>query len=137
MRLLPGGRFQPMLVDLDVDRIGVRAAVVGPDLVLNEAHAIERLRRQTVASEGQLLWIGETAADALHDAGFPADIVGRAQMAGRIGTPHGDGIAGLEARTHATSSGRWPTSAMRRPSSSVVMTPRATRPRATDAIQRS
>src|SRR6185295_7258750 len=131
------GRFQPVLVDLDLDRVGLRAAVIGPDLLLDEAHAIERAGRQTIAAEGQLLGIGETAADAFDHAGLAADVVGRAQMAWRIGAPHGHGIAGLEARTHASCSGRWPASAMRRPNSSVVRTPRATRARAIDAIQRS
>src|SRR4030095_9270367 len=126
MGFLSGGRLQPMFVDLDVDRIAIGAAVIGPNLALDEAHAIERLRRQAVAAEGQLLGVWEAAADAFDYAGLAADVVGRAQMARRIGAPHRHGIAGLEARAHAPSSDCWLTAAMRRPSSSVVMTPRAT-----------
>jgi hypothetical protein len=67
-----------MFVDLDVDRIGIGAAVIGPNLALDEAHAIERLRRQAVAAEGQLLGVWEAAADAFDYAGLAADVVGRA-----------------------------------------------------------
>src|SRR5882724_5738913 len=137
MRCLPRCRFQPVLVDLDIDGIAGSAGIVGPYLALNEADAIERKRRQAVAAIGQLLGIRKVAAQALHHARFAADKVRRAQMAGWIGAPHRHGIAGLEARAHADSLARRLTSVMRRPSSSVVITPRSTRARAIEAIQRS
>jgi hypothetical protein len=56
-------------------------------------------------------------------------------MAGRICTPHRHGIAGLEAGAHVDSWVRLLMSAMRRPNSSVVMTPRSTSARVIEAIQ--
>ena len=57
-----------MLVDLDFDDIVCAAAVMRPDVALQEPHPVERLRRQTVAHLRQLLRVGECAAEPLeHD----------------------------------------------------------------------
>src|SRR5688572_2629019 len=117
-----------MLEDLDLQHIGVAAAVIGPHVLLAEAHAVQRLRRQPVAHLRQLLRVGEAAAQALDGAGVAADVERRADMPERRGRPyfhpfpylkarrHGRGILGHELRLH--------TSSILRPSSSVVMMPR-------------
>src|SRR2546421_12884466 len=72
--------LQPMLEDFNFNDIGIRPAIVGPDFLLLEAHAIERLRRQAVAHLRQLLGIGKVAAEALDLADMAADVERRADM---------------------------------------------------------
>src|SRR5215470_4408845 len=132
----PSGRVEPMFVDLDVDGVAGVAAIAGPYLGLSEAHAIEGLGRQAVAPVGQFLGVRKGAAQPFDHAGLAADVVGRANVPGRISTAHRDAVARPEARAHAALP-RAAAAAIRRPSSSVVMTPRATRARVTEAIQRS
>src|SRR5512138_856417 len=87
-----------MLKDLDLDHVGGRALVVGPDFLLPEAHPIERHRRQAAAHLRELLRVRETAAQALDHAGVAADVERRADVAERRGVTHLDSIARLEAR---------------------------------------
>src|SRR5579883_1802519 len=89
-----------MLIDLDLDRVLRRAAIIGPEVALAEAHAVKRLARQAGTVVGELLGIGEGAADALDLAHLPADVPGRADMAGRRGAAHPDARARREARRH-------------------------------------
>src|SRR5512147_874480 len=121
------GRLQPMLVDLDVDRVVRRSSVIGPDRALCKAHTVEWERRQAIAAESKLLGVGEAATQPLDATALAADVEGCADMAGRKGAPHTHRIAGLELCRHAglTRFRRAVASAMRRPSSSVVITPRA------------
>src|SRR5215472_4334161 len=88
-----------MLIDLDIDGVGSGAAIVRPDPALPEAHAIERLARRAGPIERQLLGIAVSAAEPLDHADLPADVPGRADVAGRIGEPHAHGIARLELRS--------------------------------------
>src|SRR5437899_1290424 len=124
----PSRFLQPMLINLDLDHIGVRPAIVGPDVLLHEAHAIERLRRQAAAHLRQFLRVRESAAQALDLADVPADVVRRADMPERRGFSDAYAVARLEPRrdagelrAHRT---RRSTSSILRPSSSVVMMPR-------------
>src|SRR6185312_213673 len=132
------GRLQPMLIDLDLDRVLSRAGIVGPELALAEADAVERLRRQARAAVGELLRIGEGAAQPLDLAGAAADVPGRADMTGRIGATHAHAGTRLKARrrAHAPPS-RASISLILRPSSSVVTRPRCSRVLAMAEIQRS
>src|SRR5438094_958591 len=68
------GRLQPMLIDLDVDRVLRRPRIIGPDIALAEAHAVERLRRQARSVVGELLGIGEGPAQTLDDSAAAADL---------------------------------------------------------------
>src|SRR5262249_30841171 len=67
-----------------------------PDLCLLEAHAVEMPRWQTVEAVGQLFWIWEGTAIALHQARFAADIIGNTPVAGRMSVRHRDPVAGRE-----------------------------------------
>src|ERR1051325_8968659 len=124
--------LQPMLIDLDLDHVGVGAAIAGPHVLLLEAHAIKRLRRQATAHLGELLGIGEAAAKALDLADVSTDIERRADMPKRRALAHAHPLARLEARRDGRMLGRElrlhrprrSTSSILRPSSSVVMTPR-------------
>src|SRR3954454_20904399 len=77
----PSRFLQPMLKDLDVDHIRVRPAVVGPDFLLLEPYAIERLRRQPAPHLRQLFGIGKGAAKALDLADVAANVERRADVA--------------------------------------------------------
>src|SRR5690242_18133854 len=137
--MLPLSRWlEPMLIDLDLDRVAWGTLIVGPEFALAEAHAIKRLWRRPRPVVGELFGIGESTAEALDLAGLAADVPGRADMAGRIGAAHRDARARLKARSdaHAPSS-RAATSAILRPSSSVVTTPRCKRVFAIEVTQRS
>src|SRR5260221_14767937 len=79
-----------MLIDLDLEGVRPRPAIVRPQLALAEAHAVERLPRQAGAGVGELLGVGEGAAQPLDFARLGADVPGRAQMAGRRGAGHRD-----------------------------------------------
>ena len=117
-----------MLVELDVGGVAGRAVIVGPERGLRKAHPVEGLPGPAVAPEGQLLGIAEGTADALHVADGAACVTGGADVAGREGPAHRDAVADGEARGHQPPpSPRFSTSAMRRPSSSEVMTPVASR----------
>src|SRR5262249_13794202 len=132
------GWLEPMLIDLDLDRVGGCAAIIGPELALAEAHAIKRLRRRSRPVVGELFRIGKSAADALDLAGLAADVPGRADVARRIGAAHGDARAGGKARRRAHSAPwRAATSAILRPSSSLVTTPRCKSVLAIEVTQRS
>src|SRR5271166_4941398 len=85
---LASGRLQPVLIDLDVDRVVRRAGIVGPDVALAKAHAVERLRRQARPVIGQLLGIGEGSAKPFDDAAAATDVPGGAQMARHVGASH-------------------------------------------------
>src|SRR5690606_12167472 len=123
------GRLQPVLVDLDVHRVRLLAGVIGPDLPLPEAHPIERRCRQAVTAVGEFLRVREGAAMAFDDACLAADVVGCADVTGRIGAAHGDAVADREAGGHdrfpsaRSAAARASTSAILRPSSSTVKTP--------------
>src|SRR5882762_517649 len=129
-RKQPSRSLQPMLVDLDLDHVAIRTAIVGPNLFLPEAHAIERLRRQPIAHLRELLRIRERAAQALDLADLAADVVRRADMAERRGVSHAHPVTGLVTRSDGWIAGlhahrtRRSTSSILRPSSSVVMMPR-------------
>src|SRR6185437_6423062 len=130
-----------MLIDLDLDGVLRRPAIVGPQLALAEAHAVERLLRRARTIVGELLGIGEGAAQPLDLAGLAADVPGRAQMAGRRHAAYRDPRARREARLmrglgHGASC-RASTSAILRPSSSAVNAPRCSSVLAIDEIQRS
>src|SRR4051812_15187017 len=84
-----------MLVDLKLEHVLVAAPVVWPDVNLADAHAVERAFGQPIEAVGQLLGIGEGAANALDDALAPAGIDGNAAVARRIGA----GDAHLVARS--------------------------------------
>src|SRR5205085_12221992 len=124
--------LQPVLIDLDLHDIRVRAAIVGPDILLPEAHAIERLRREAAAHLRELLGIRKSAAEPLDLTHLPADIERRADVPERRRLAHAHALAFLEARRHGRMLGgklrlhrlRRSTSSILRPSSSVVMTPR-------------
>src|SRR5690348_6831938 len=137
--MLPLSRWlEPMLINLDLDRVAGRALVIGPELALAKAHAIKRLRRRARPVVGELFGIGESAAEPLDLASLTADVPGRADMARRIGAAHGDARAGCKARRHAHSAPwRAATSAILRPSSSLVTTPRWRSVLAIDVTQRS
>src|SRR2546430_2055339 len=90
--------LQPVLVNLDLDDISIRPAIVGPDVFLLETHPIERLRRQAVAHLRELLGIRECAAQPLDLAHLAADVVRRADMAERRGLSHAHAVARLVAR---------------------------------------
>src|SRR6185437_11109959 len=131
-----------MLIDLDLDGVLGRPAIIGPQLALAEAHAVERLLRRARTIVGELLGIGEGAAQALDLAGLAADVPGRAQMARRRHAAHRDPRARREARLMRSGLGhgascRASTSAILRPSSSAVNTPRCSSVLAIDEIQRS
>src|SRR5688572_26189754 len=116
-----------MLEDLDLQHVGVAAAVIRPHVLLAEAHAVQRLRRQAVAHLGELLGVGEAAAQALDGAGVAANVERRADVAQRRGLAHAHALAHLEAGRHGLIVGhelRLHTSSILRPSSSVVMMPR-------------
>src|SRR5689334_23247925 len=87
----PGGirrrrrRLQPVLVDLDLDRVGIATAIVRPDVALAEADAVERLGRQARTVVGQLLGVGEGAAEPLDHPGMAADVPGRPYVPRRRG----------------------------------------------------
>src|SRR5262245_40021748 len=139
----PSGRLEPVLVDLDFHVIVRSAAIVRPYLVLPEAHAVERLRRQAGAVVGKFLGVGKGAAQAFDHPDMAADVPGRTQVPGRIGAPHPHPVAGGEAgrsrgggRVHAAFS-RASTSAILRPSSSAVRMPRCRSTLLTAMIQRS
>src|SRR5688572_1152500 len=87
-----------MLVDLDFEHIRRAAAVVGPYILLAEAHAVKRLRRQAVAHLRKLLRVRKRAAVALDDAGLAADVIGRAHVAERIGLDHAHALPRPELR---------------------------------------
>src|SRR5512134_3120592 len=90
-------RFQPMLVQLDVYAILRVASIARPHLALDKAHAIQRLRRESGTSVGELLGIGICAAHTLDDAGAAANVPRRAHVPGRVGTAHAHVLARLEA----------------------------------------
>src|SRR5438105_9001409 len=121
-----------MLVNLDLNYVCVCSAIVGPNVLLLEAHAIERLRRQPVAHLRELLGVREGAAQPLDLADLAADVVRRADMAERRGLSHAHAVARLVARRDGGIVGRElgahrtrrSTSSILRPSSSVVMMPR-------------
>src|SRR5258708_2987035 len=120
-----------------------RPAIVRPQLAVAEAHAVERLPRQAGAVVGELLGIGEGAAQPLDFAGLAADVPGRAQMAGRRGAAHRDprtrreaGRQRLRRLAHGAAC-RASISAILRPSSSAVKPPRCSSLLATAEIQRS
>src|SRR5882672_2777662 len=124
--------LQPVLIDLDLHHVRIGTAIVGPYVLLLEAHAIERLRRQAVAHLRQLFRIGKGAAQPLDLADMPANVERRADMAERRGLAHSDllshrklgrhgRVLRRELRLHRL---RFSTSCILRPSSSVVMTPR-------------
>ena len=89
-----------MLEYLHFQRILRVAPVAGPDLLLQEAHAVKWLLRFAAAHLGQFLGIAECAAQPLHHAAVAADVVWRADMAERIDLPHPHAVAGTE-RRHA------------------------------------
>lgn len=125
-----------MLVDFDVDRVATPAAIIGPDLGLVEADAIQRFgdRRDAV---GQVLGIVEIAAHALDPPGLAADVERRADMAAaRIGDQDADGVAGLEA-PHRPVPPAPACAAMRASISARVKMPFSTSRLAIEAIQRS
>src|SRR5690242_17472926 len=113
------GRLQPMLIDLDIHGVGGGPGVVGPDVGLPEAYAVERLLRQAAAAVGQLLRVREVAQVALDHARLAADVVRRPEVAGRVGPPHAHRAAGGTGRAHDVSTSRASTSANFRPSSSA------------------
>src|SRR3954462_12211503 len=82
-----------MLVDLDFDHVVAAAAVTGPDVVLPEAHPVERNGGEPVAHLRELLPIREAAAHALDLAGAAADVVRRADVSGRVRLAHAHALA--------------------------------------------
>src|SRR5437879_1454807 len=124
--------LQPVLKDFDLHYVGLRAAIVGPDFLLLEAHAVERLRRQPIAHLRQLLRIREAAAQALDLADVAADIERGADVPERRGLAYANPLSRLEPGRYRRVIGgelrlhrlRFSTSCILRPSSSVVITPR-------------
>src|SRR5258706_3917300 len=107
-------RVEPMLVDLDLDEVVVRALVVRPYLSHREANSIEHALGFATEAIGELFRIGESTADALDSAGLATDVPGRAPMAGWIAGLYPHAVAGAEAHffgagwmlsTQCTSSG--------------------------------
>src|SRR5476651_2272323 len=89
-----------MLIELDVERVAGRADIVGPQLLLHEAHAVEHLLGLAAAAIGEFLGIPELATDPLHRARLAADVIGCADMAGRIAAPDAHGRANGKTRGH-------------------------------------
>src|SRR3954451_15013419 len=87
-----------MLVDLDLYDVALRPSVVGPDILLPEPHAVERLCRQAVAHLRQLLRIRKSAAQPLDFTNVAADVERRADMTEWRGLPHAHALAHLELR---------------------------------------
>ena len=85
-----------MLVNVEVERICLAARVIGPQILLPEAHLIQRLRGQTIAADGERLRIGKRTEAPRHHAFLPPHIDGRADVAGRIVIAHAHGLAGAE-----------------------------------------
>src|SRR5438093_13654908 len=108
---LRSGGFEPVLVDFDVHGVGVAAGVVGPDLALEEADAVQRLGRLAAAAVGQLFGVAERAQQALDDADLAADVERRPDVAGRMGRPHAHPVADAEAGVHGVWASRASTSA--------------------------
>src|SRR5262245_62168782 len=92
--------FEPVLVELDIDRVACRAGVVGPHMLLVEAYAVQHLLGLAAAAVCQLLGIAELAADAFDDPPLAADIERRAQVAGRVAALDRDLVAGAEPGGH-------------------------------------
>src|SRR5262249_61227184 len=93
-----GSSLEPMLKNLDIDGVSGGPAIVGPDLALPEAHAVERLARRARPVVGEFLGIAVGGAEPLDHAGAAADVPGRADVAGLVGGAHRPPIAGPEAR---------------------------------------
>src|SRR5712692_6172300 len=68
------------MVDLQHERVAVGALVVGPQVTLHEAHAIERDALAAHPAIGALLGILEPAAAMVDDADFSARIGRRADV---------------------------------------------------------
>src|SRR5262249_61245202 len=137
-----GSSLEPMLKNLDIDGVSGGPAIVGPDLALPEAHAVERLARRARPVVGEFLGIAVGAAEPLDHAGAAADVPGRADVAGRVGEAHAHAIAGPEARRGRLrrahdDPARAFTASILRPSSSVPITPRSSSTLVIAAIQRS
>ena len=114
--------LEPMLEDLELQQVLGAALVVGPDVGLADAHAVERALGQAVEAVGELLGIGELAAQPLDHAGAAARIDRHAAMAGRVRGDDAHRVARAEARGHRLPS----ISAMRRSISARVISPFST-----------
>src|SRR5580704_18428753 len=130
-----------MLVEFDVERIGGRAGIAGPEFFLGEAHAIEHLLGLASAAVGQFLGIAELSTNPLDHARLAADVVGRADMPRRIAFADMHRGADVEARRHGLPalgpSGRFSMSASLARTSSMLIVPRWIRACEIELIQRS
>src|SRR5919197_6295396 len=87
-----------MLKDLDLDDVGVTAAIIRPHFFLLEAHAIKRQSGKPVAHLRKLLRIWKRAAQPLDHTGLSADIKGRADVSERRDLSHAYALADAKAR---------------------------------------
>lgn len=127
-----------MLVDLDVQGVGRGAGIVRPDIALREADPVEHRGRQSGAVKRQLFGIRVRPEDGDHRAGMATDVGRRADVTRRPGHAHLDALADRERHDELSErASRVATSAMRRPSSSLLTTPRSIISRVMAAIQRS
>jgi len=129
-----------MLIELDFELILRRAAIFRPNAGLVEAYAVEHFFGKAFAAVGKLFRVRKLTHDLTNLARVTHDVTRGAVMPQGKHLGHFDEIANLEgnARTaHGKISSLFLTSSIRRPSSSLVMTPRSRRVFAIAATQRS
>src|SRR5690349_23432214 len=91
-----------MFVDFHLEEVAVRPLVTLPNFMLIELHPVKHALGLAFEAVGELLRVGETAADALDLSFLAADVGGRTPVARRVGVLHAHAVADVEAPL-----GRW------------------------------